>query len=389
MKKWVWLFVTVLFLFTISACSDSSSGEGDEIIIGGVFSASGPAAPLGKGEMDTVKMLVDKVNEDGGIDGKKIKLISYDDKSDQNEAVLSMKKLIEQEKVHAVIGGTISGNTLAMIPLAEKSEIPFISLAASKQIHNPDDKSSRKWIFKTAQGDDVVIPKVLQYLKDEGLTKIAWLNVANAYGTSGHTEFAAMAKDFGIEAVVEEEFEATVTDAKAMLTRVKKEKPQAVVVWGTAQESAVITKNIRQIGMDVPIINSHGIGTKQFIELAGAEAEGIIFPIGRLLVADQLGDDDKQKEKLLTYQKDYEAEFNAPPSTFGGHSWDAFYLLVEAIKKADGTDPKKVRDALEKDNGGFVGISGVFNINEKDHNGLSKDSLVMVKIKDGGWVINE
>jgi branched-chain amino acid transport system substrate-binding protein len=213
--------------------------------------------------------------------------------------------------------------------------------------------------------------------------------VSNAYGTSGHSEFKGMAKDFGIEAVVEEEFEATVSDAKAMLTRVKKESPEAIVVWGTAQESAVITKNIRQIGMNVPIINSHGIGTKQFVELAGAEAEGVIFPAGRLLVADQLGDDDKQKEKLLTYQKDYEGEFNAIPSTFGGHAWDAFYLLLEAIEKADGTDPEKVRDALENETGGFVGISGVFNMNEKDHNGLSKDSLVMVKIQDGGWVINE
>jgi branched-chain amino acid transport system substrate-binding protein len=389
MKKWVWLVGLVLALFTISACSDSAAGDEEEIIIGGIFSASGPAAPLGKGEMDTVKMLVDKVNEEGGINGKKIKLISYDDKSDQNEAVLSMKKLIEQEKVHAVIGGTISGNTLAMIPQAEKSEIPFLSLAASKQIHNPDDKSSRKWTFKTAQGDDVVIPKVLQYLKEQGLTKIAWLNVSNAFGTSGHSEFASMAKDFGIEAVVEEEFEATVTDAKAMLTRVKKKNPQAVIVWGTAQESAVITKNIRQIGMDVPIINSHGIGTKQFVELAGSEAEGVIFPAGRLLVAEQLSDDDQQKEKLLNYKKDYESAFNGTPSTFGGHAWDAFYLLLEAIEKADGTDPEKIRDALEKHTDGFVGISGVFHINEKDHNGLSKDSLIMVKIQDGGWVINE
>jgi branched-chain amino acid transport system substrate-binding protein len=395
LKKFVSLIILMLFLSMLAACGNSESAGGknndsggsDVIKIGAIYSASGGGAPLGKSQMETVKMLVEQVNENDGIDGKKIELIAYDDKSDQNEAVLSMKKLIEQDKVLAVVGGTLSGNALAMVPLAEKSKTPFIASATSKQIVKPDDNSSRDWIFKTTQSDDVVIPKILAYLKEKNLTKIAWLNVANQYGTSAHEEFNRLKGEYGIEAVIEEEFEATVDDAKAMLTRVKKSNPQAIIVWGTAQESSVITKNLHQLGMKLPIIESQGIGTKEFIELTGEAAEGVIFPAGRLIVAEQLPDNDPQKETLIKYKEDFKAKFNYDANTFGGHTWDAFYLLVNAIEKA-GTDKEKIREQLENTKN-FVGISGIFNFSKDNHTGLDESSLVMVQIKDGKFVIAE
>ncbi len=392
MKKWFFGMLVFILAATLAACgnkeeatggSSDSGDESGEIKIGSIIDASGSAAPLGKPEEETIKMIIDEVNEQGGIDGKKIKLISIDSKSDQNEAVLGMKKLIEQEKVTAIIGGTISGNSLAMIPLAEKAQVPYISLAASKQVNIPDDNSSREWTYKTAQGDDVVIPKLLEYLKEEKLTKVAWLGVANSYGTSGHEEFEKLKGEYGIEAVIEEEFEATVNDAKSMLTRVKKADPQAIIVWGTAQESAVVTKNIREIGLDVPIIESHGIGTKEFIELAGNAANGVIFPAGKLLVVDELEDSDPQKEVLNQFKESYEGKFDKAASTFGGHAYDAVHILVNALEEA-GTDKEKLREALENTEG-FVGISGVFNMSSDDHNGLKSDSLTMIEINDGEW----
>lgn len=391
MKKIGLVLLSLLFL--LGACGGNSQTGGDGadskgvIKIGGVYDASGGAAPLGKGEMDTAKLIVKQINDQGGINGRKLKLISYDSKSDQNEAVLSMKKLIEQDKVVAVVGGTTSGNTLAMIPLAMKAKVPFISLAASKQVNNPSDGSSREWVFKTAQGDDVVIPKVLEYLQGKGLTKVAWLNVANSYGTSGHDEFKALAGDFGIEAVIEEEFEATVNDAKSMLTRVKKANPQAVIIWGTAQESAVITKNIHELGMEIPIVESHGIASKQFIELAGEAADGVIFPAGKILVADQLPDSDPQKETILTFKKEFEETYGYPASAFAGHAWDGMQLLKMALEEK-GTDAEEIKKFLEQTKD-FAGISGVFNMSAEDHNGLKSDSLVMIKIENGDWKVLE
>ncbi|VEF48047.1 extracellular ligand-binding receptor [Bacillus freudenreichii] len=392
MKKWLFALLVLILAASVAACgnkeesSGGSSDNGDkteEIKIGSIIDASGSAAPLGKPEEETIKMIIDEVNDQGGIDGKKIKLISIDSKSDQNEAVLGMKKLIEQEKVTAIVGGTISGNSLAMIPLAEKAQVPYISLAASKQINNPDDKSPREWTFKTAQGDDVVIPKLLEYLEGKNLKKVAWLSVANSYGTSGHEEFEKLKGDYGIESVIEEEFEATVNDAKSMLTRVKKANPEAIIVWGTAQESAVVTKNIREIGLDVPIIESHGIGTKEFIELAGNAANGVIFPAGKLLVVDELDDSDPQKEELKKFKASYESKFDKTASTFGGHAYDGIYILLNALEEA-GADKDKLREALESTKG-FVGISGVFNMEADDHNGLKSDSLTMIEIKEGEW----
>ncbi|MBO8172592.1 MAG: ABC transporter substrate-binding protein [Bacillaceae bacterium] len=368
--------------------TDQTASETTEVIkIGGIFAASGGAAPLGKPEMDTVKMLVEQLNNNGGINGKKIDLIAIDSKSDQNEAALSMKRLLEQEKVVAVIGGTTSGNCLTMIPMAEKAKVPFFALGASKQINNPSDNSPREWTFKSPQGDDIVAPKVVEYLKDEGLTRVAWLNVANSFGTSGHEEFMKAANENGIEVVAEEEFEASVNDAKATLTRVKKADPQAIIVWGTAQESAVVTKNIRELGIEVPIIESHGIATKQFIELAGEASNGVIFPAGKLLVVDQLPDDDPQKEVLYQYRNDFEGKFGYEASTFGGHAYDAFYMLVNAIEKV-GTDPEAIRAELEKTQG-FVGTGGVFNMSPEDHNGLTTDALVMIEIQDGSYVLKK
>ncbi|WML31750.1 ABC transporter substrate-binding protein [Neobacillus sp. OS1-32] len=393
-RRWI---ITVSFLISIlmlSACNSSketsSNGKKSDIVkIAGIFSSSGGAAPLGEPELETLKMLVNNQNKEGGIDGKKIELITYDDKSDQNEAVLAMKKAVTRDKVSAVIGGTISGNALAMLPLAEQNKVPFFAVASSYQIYQKDDGSSREWIYKVAPDDRHAVEKLLQYLKSKGIKKVAWLNVANSFGTGAHTEFKKMAPDYGVEPVIEDEFEVTVKDAKPMLTRVKKANPEAIIVWGTVQESSVVIKNIHELGIELPILGSHAIGSEQLIALAGDVANDVVFPGGKLLVADQLKDSDPQKELLLKYIKMYEEKYNKGVSLYGAHVWDSFYMLVKAVE-AKGADPKVIRDYVENDLGEYVGLYGIFNINKKNHNGLTADtSLVMIRIKEGKWAFEE
>jgi branched-chain amino acid transport system substrate-binding protein len=133
------------------------------------------------------------------------------------------------------------------------------------------------------------------------------------------------------------------------------------------------------------MIHSHGIANQSFLDLAGSAANGIVLPVGKVVVADQIPDTDPQKQVLMTYTKDFTAKYNTPPSTFGGHAWDAFNMVVDAIK-VGGTDRTKVRDALEQTKN-FVGISGVFNMSDQNHNGLSESSMVMVTVKDGKWTL--
>lgn len=404
MKKSLTMVISFILLLVMTACGgggasstkapDATSNTdastppaatgSDTIKIGGLFSASGGSSTLGKPEMETLKMLVDEANAAGGISGMKIELFTYDDKSDQNEAVLNMKKLLEQDKVSVVIGGTISGNAMAMIPLAEKAKVPFIAMGASKNINVP----TKPYVFKTAQGDDLVVPRVVNYLKDNNLTKIAWLNVDNSFGSSALEEFKEMAPAAGIETVIEDVFEPTVNDAKPMLTRVKNANPQAIIIWGTTQESAVVTKNVRELGITLPIIESHGIANSQFIELAGEAAEGVIFPAGSLLVSNQLDDSNAQKAVLEQYKKQFEDKYGYAASTFGGHTWDAFEMIKIAAAKA-GTDPEKIRDALENEITDFVGVSGIFTMSPDNHNGLQPDALSMIEIKDKQWILKK
>ncbi|MCL1699560.1 ABC transporter substrate-binding protein [Lysinibacillus sp. Bpr_S20] len=400
MKKTLLSLFLLMGALLLVACS-SSSGKGDassastgseasanSIKIAGIFSASGGAAALGEPEMQTLKMLVDQKNEDGGINGRKIDLVTYDDKSDQNEAILSMKKALTQEKVSIVIGGTTSGNSLAMLPLAEQNQVPYISVAASKQIYMNENGQARKWVFKMPQDDQQAVERILQYLKDNNLTKVAWLNVANSFGTGGHEEFVKHMANYGVKSVIEDEFEATVTDAKPLLTRVKKANPDAIIVWGTVQESAVVIKNIRELSLDLPVLASHGVATGQFIEVAGEAANDVVLPTGKLLIADKLEDSNPQKELLSAYNEAFTAKYNKPASTFGAYAADAFSIATKAIE-AKGSDSAALRDYIEQELGEYIGLTGTFNITADNHMGLSPDSFAMVRIVDGKWTLED
>ena len=209
----------------------------------------------------------------------------------------------------------------------------------------------------------------------------------NAYGDGGKKAFEEIAKSAGLQVVAEEKFEASDKDMTPQLTRVKASGAQAAVVWAIPPSASIITKNFKDLGLSIPLLHSHGVGNQNFIDLAQGAADGVILPIGKLTVAGQIPDSDPQKKVLATYIDDYNKKYNQPPNSFGGYAWDAFYLLVGAIEKA-GADREAIRAQLEKTEN-FVGVSGVFNMSANDHNGLKKDSMVLVKIQDGKWQLLE
>ncbi len=358
----------------------SSSAEPKEPYkIGAIFDISGPGSSLGVPERDTVNMIVDKINEDGGIDGHPIELIMLDNKSNETEAALAAKSLIQKD-VLAIIGCSTSGTTLAMLEGIQQAEIPLVSAAASIRIVEPVNE--RKWVFKTAQSDSLVADKVAAYLKSQGLTKIAFASMNNAFGDSGKVEFEKAAAREGIEIVATEKFEQNDTIMTSQLTNIKKANPQAVLAWAIPPSASSFTTNYKQMGLTMPLIHSHGIGNKTFIELAGDAADGVVFPAGKLLVAEGLPNDDPQKQVLVEYATEFEAKYG-PRNTFGGHAWDALQIVLSAVEKA-GPDRAKIRDEIERTTN-FVGISGVFNMSPEDHNGLGLDSMVMVKISGDQW----
>lgn len=370
----------------LSGCASRQDTGGKSVAgkepykIGAVVDISGNSSSLGLPERDTLLMQVEKLNAAGGIDGHPVELTILDNKSDETEAVLAVKKLNEQ-KVLAVLGCSSSGPSMAMINTVQSEKLPMISMAAASTIVEP--VKDRYWVFKTAQSDLVTVKNIIGYLKEKGLTRVAFLYMNNAYGDGGKNVFVKEAAAAGIRIAVEEKFEASDKDMTPQLTRVKVSDAQAAIVWAIPPSASIITKNFRDIGLSMPLIHSHGVGNQNFIDLAQGAADGVILPIGKLTVAAQIPDSDPQKQVLLSYINDYKQKYQTAPNSFGGYAADAFNLLVDAIKKA-GPDRAAIRDQLEKTQN-FVGVSGVFNLSAEDHNGLGVDSMVMVQIKNGQW----
>ena len=353
--------------------------------VGAIFSITGPGSSLGIPERDTALMLEAEINARGGVrgpDGRRhpLKLVIYDDASDETRAVLAAKKLIDEDRVAAIVGTTLSGTSLAILDTVQKAEVPLVSCAAAIKIVEP--AAERKWVFKTPQSDHLIVGVLVDYLKAQGVTRVGWLNVDYAFGQLGWVEFEKAAQKAGLTIVANEKFGQKDVDMTAQLTRVKMAAPQAVVVWSIPPSASLATKNYADLGLKAPLLQSHGVGNKKYIELAGGAADGVRFPAGKLLVAEQLADNDPQKAVLLAYARDFEARYG-PRNTFGGHAWDAVQLVVKALEKA-GPDRAGVRAAIETTRG-FVGITGVFDFSPADHNGLDRRAATMIQIVDGQW----
>lgn len=377
--------ISALLVALILVGAHVSAGAQEPYRLGAIFSITGPGSSLGIPERDTALMIEADVNTRGGIKGPDgrlhpLKLVIYDDASDETKAVLAAKKLIDEDKVTAIVGTTLSGTSLAILDTVQRAEVPLISCAAAAKIVEP--AAERKWIFKTPQSDHLIVGVLVDYLKAKGLTKVGWLNVDYAFGQLGWIEFEKATAAAGLSVVANEKFGQKDVDMTPQLTRVKAASPQAVVVWSIPPSASIATKNYADLGLRMPMFQSHGVGNKKYIELAGGAAEGVLFPAGKLLVAEQLADNDAQKPVLLAYARDFETRYG-PRNTFGGHAWDALLLAVRAMGKA-GSDRAGVRAAIEATRN-FVGISGVFDFSPSDHNGLDRRAATMIQIVDGQW----
>ena len=372
----------VLCLWAVCLLFAANGWASDVIKIGAIFSASGPASFLGTPEKNTAQMLVEQINSQGGVIGKKIELIIYDDETDVNKCVLAANKLLKKDRVVAVIGPTTSGNTLAIVNRFERARVPLVSCAAAEKIVKP----VKKWVFKTPQSDRHAVTKILNHAKGKGYKKIAILTVSNGFGQAGRAVLKKLIPAMGFSLVADEIYGPKDTDMTSQLIKIKSKAPDAIICWGTNPGPAVVARNRVQLGITTPLYMSHGVASKKFIELAGSASEGIMLPAGRLIVANQISDSNPQKPVLKAYKQNYESKFHSPVSTFGGHVWDALQLVIKAIKMGKSARPADIRNNLEKITG-FVGTGGIFNFSATDHNGLNEDAFEMVMIHNGDWKI--
>ncbi|MFZ1829484.1 MAG: ABC transporter substrate-binding protein [Candidatus Competibacteraceae bacterium] len=355
----------------------------DPIKVGAFLTVTGPASFLGDPELKTLQMVIEDLNAKGGLLSRKVQLVHYDTGGNAKEAVNFVKRLIKSDAVDIIVGGTTTGDTMAVIPDIEKEGIPFISLAGAVDIVEP----VKKWVFKTPHTDRMAAAKIYEDLRKRGLTKVALITGDGGFDKSGREQLLKLAPQYSMVIVADESYGNKDTDMTTQLTKIRGSEAQAIINFGFGQAPAIVTRNIKQLGVTLPLYQSHGVASKAFIDLAGQAAEGVRLPAAALVIAEQLPDADPQKPVLLAYKKNYEAK-HGPVSTFGGHAYDGMMIAIEAIQRTGSVDRARVRDEIEQTKG-FIGTAGVFNMTPEDHMGLALDAFKMVEVRNGGWTIVE
>jgi len=356
----------------------------DPIRIGTLFSTTGPVGFIGDPEQKAVELLVKQVNAAGGVIGRPIELVSYDDASDPARTNTLTKRLIESDKVDVLIGGTITPLSMAMIPIVERAEIPYISVGGGLPIVDP----IKKWVFKTPHTDRQVAVRLLQDLKERGHTKVGLLSETSGFGQLGRKEILDNAAAYGITIVADEKYGPKDTDITPQLTALKStEGVQAILIFcGAGSSPSMAVKNYERLGIKLPLYLPHAVVNQEFLKLTGPASEGARMPTAIFVVPEAVPAGDPQKGVIDAFYSGYELVYHERPSPFSGNSYDAMLIALDAIKRAGSTDKAKVRQAIEETKD-LAGLNGVFTMSPSDHHGLKIESLRMHTVKDGKFVL--
>ncbi len=361
--------------------------------IGFIASITGPGASLGIPERNVAQMVQEQLKAQGGIVGPdgvrhEVQILIFDDESKNDTAASVARRLIEQEGVVVLVAGTLSGPSLAMVPIATEAKVPMISMASARAIiEDPETKKMREWIFKPVPENLHSAQMQADYLKAVGITKVCHLYENTAYGQDTFASAQAVFPQAGIEIVYGDAFERTATEFP-QVEKVKASGCQAVVIGSIPPASALVNVAVRDALPEIRIVHGHGSCSPDLVKNAGAAAEGTVMPCGKILVADQLPDTDPVKQLNLDFVKAYQDFTKGEPiSTFAGHAYDALQWAIAALKTLpDGLSlaeqRAKVREALEGLRN-LPGTHGIFNLSPDDHLGFNYTDFVMVVVKDG------
>ncbi|HEV3104390.1 MAG TPA: ABC transporter substrate-binding protein [Trinickia sp.] len=362
-----------------------SSAALAQVKIGVTLSTTGPAASLGIPEQNTIALLPKEIG------GKSVQYIVLDDGTDTGRAVQNARKLIDEDHVDAIVGSTVTPNSLAMLDTVSQGKTPMISLAASAKIVEPmDDK--RKWAFKVPQNDSLMADAIAGYMEKQGVKTVGFIGFADAYGQSWYAEFSAAANAHHLKIVSNEQYNRTDTSVTGQVLKIVNASPDAVLIAGSGTPAALPAKTLKERGYKGKVYQTHGVANNDFLRVCAKDCDGEVLPAGPILVADQLPNANAVKKSALAYKSAYEKAYGAGSiSTFGGHAWDAGLLLQraipEALKKAQpGTEAFRaaLRDALE-DTKDLPVSHGIMNMTPTNHNGFDQRARVMVQVADGKW----
>jgi len=382
--------LAVAMVVVVSGCGEGNTGghgdtDKEPYVIGAVLSLTGAQAGLGQPEKNAVDMEVERINAGGGIDGHPLEVIIEDDASDVDQAVAATTKLIEQDEVLAIVGSTGTGQSMAMRTEIDAAGIPQVSLAGGSVVTSEFDPL----VFQTTWTAKLVGPLLLQYLKDEGFTKIGLITEDTGFGKDGKAFINEHAAEYGLTVVSDQVFKSADTDMTGQLTVMKSAGAEVVAMWASVSAASIVPKNMAQLNWDVPLVCSHGIVRQEFIDGAAEAGEGVIAFAGKALAPEAYGAGTEEYEVATGFRERYTDEYGVAPDHYAGHAYDGLYLIVEAMSRLDeGFTPADLRDEIEKTDG-MPGIGGTFTFSATDHNGLTEKDIVRYRIEGATWILDE
>lgn len=356
-----------------------------QVKVGVTLSVTGPAASLGIPERNTLAMVPKQLG------GQPVQVVVLDDGSDPTRAVANTQKLIAEERVDAILGSTITPNSLAMVEVVGDKETPMISLSASARIVEPVD-AKRRWVFKTPQNDTLMANAIVDHMARNGVKTVAYIGFSNAYGESWYNEFSKLAQAAGLKIVANEKYAPTDASTVAQALKIVSANPDAVLIGASGTPAFTPQAGLLERGYKGRIYQTHGVANADFLRVGGKALDGTLVPVGPNLVAEQLPDSHPSKKPALEYVRVYEEQNGkGSRSLFGALTWDAWFVLDAAVAKAAKTAKpgtpefrRALRDALEQTKD-FAAATGVYNWTPIDHAGLDGRAVVMVRIQDGAW----
>jgi len=365
--------ILTALLLLVSVCAYA------EIRIGALLALSGPISNLGKPGQEIIDGVVEEANKKNLL-GDKIRVISYDTQSLPDRAQTYAKKLIAKDKVDVIVGPNGTGEALSVIGEAMSSKTPIMAFAGGTSVVEP----LKPYIFKSPQKTSTAIEKAFNYLKKKGLTKIAVAADATGFGQDGLDQINKYSTGLTITAI--EKFNATDNDMSTQMAKLLSTKPQAVVIWTVGRAGAIAAKNLRALDKNILMVQSHGIADNSYLKLAGDAAENTVMPSVKLTVASSLPANDPQKKVIDAFVAKY-GKLIDETSVHASYAYDGINLVLSALKKAK-AEKITLQQALEKTTK-FVGVTGVYNMSKNDHCGLDLSSMVMVRVKNGQFVLEE
>ena len=349
-----------------------------EVTVGVIVGATGPAAAIGVPTKSTFAVLPATVG------GEKARYVILDDGTDPSNAVRNARKLVTEEKVDVILGSTTTPSSTAVAEVAQELEVPQITLSPVA--------TSNRWVFTVPQPTTIMMAAVVKHMKASGVKRVAYLGFNDSWGDLVYNATVKEAKAAGIEVVTNERYARNDMSVTGQVLRMMAQRPDAVVLGGSAVPAVLPHATLRERGYQGPIYHNHGVINPDFIRVGGKGIEGAYAPTGPVVVAEQLPASNPIRQSALAFIEVYEAKYGKNSrNAFAGYSWDAYRVLDQAVaaasKQAKPGTPgyrEALRTALEQ-TGEIVGTHAVYDYAPNDHAGVDDRAAVLVEVRDGGW----